>query len=1039
MNAIIDAALSRSRTVLLTLAMLLITGFYSYVMIPKESAPDVNIPIIYTSLSLRGISPEDAERLLVRPMEQELRSVEGVKEMRSSSFLGGANVVLEFEAGFDADQALSDVREKVDDAKADLPQEADDPTVHEVNLSLFPIVTIVLSGDAPERSLLKIARALKDEIESLHSVLEVNIGGDRDEQVDVIIDPLKIESYEIGTSQILQNIANFNTLVAAGSIDTGQGGFNVKVPGLFETEEDIMNMPFQVNGDATAKIRDIAEVRRTFIDPKGFAQYNGNRAISLEVKKRTGENIIETIAYTKAIVNAFTKNLPPSIHIDFYGDRSKDIKNMLDDLQNNIISAILLVMIIVVAALGLRSAGLVGISIPGSFLTGIFVLYAMGLTMNTVVLFSLILSVGMLVDGAIVLTEYADVKLREGHSPFHAYGMAAKRMAWPIIASTATTLAAFLPLLFWPGVVGEFMKFMPITLLATLSASLFMALIFVPVLGKTFTKHYQIPENDKGKKDIFDIVSVHYKRILSRALRYPGKIVGAAFISLIFVWTLYANIGKGVEFFPDIEPELAVLQIHGQGNFSVHEKKALVDEIESIVLKIKEEKGEIEAVYTRSGELGESDTAKDVIGTIQLRFSDWKQRRPAGEILKEIVELSKSSSGIKVDSHKMDEGPPAGSPIAIQLKSKDKKAIKEMADRIIAKLNTIDGLRNIDDGFNIAGIEWELNVDRSQAVKFGLDIAAVGDFIQLITNGTELTTFRPDNSDDEIKVVVRYPEKYRNISQLNNIRISTPNGNIPIVNFVERSAQPKVGVIEKTDSMLSQDIKADVEEGILANDKIIEIQEWLNQIEIPDNVMVSFKGEDEEQKKAAAFLSKAFLIALFLITIILVTQFNRFYSAFLILTAVIMSTVGVFIGLLITGQPFGIVMSGIGVIALAGIVVNNNIVLIDTFDKEMLSAKNAREAILNTGHQRLRPVLLTTITTILGLMPMVLQVNIDFINRIVDVGAPSTQWWVQLATSITFGLTFSTILTLIVTPCLLMVRANVQEKKKQATDLKAHS
>lgn len=1037
MNAIIDAAINRSRTVLLTLAMLLITGLYSYISIPKESSPDINIPIIYVSLELRGISPEDAERLLIRPVEQKLRSVEGVKEMRSTGFLGGANVQLEFEAGFDADQALDDVREKVDEVKPELPEEAEEPTVHEVNLSLFPIITVVLSGSAPERTLLRLARNLRDEIESLSSVLEVDIGGDRDEQVEVIVDPMRVESYQIGSSQILNNIRNFNTLVAAGSIDTGQGGFNIKVPGLFEKEEDVMNMPFQVSGDATARIKDIAEVRRTFVDPLGFAFYNGERAITLEVKKRTGENVIQTIEDTRAIVNRVSKHWPSTVKVDFYGDRSKDIRTMLTDLQNNVISAILLVMIVVVAALGLRSAGLVGISIPGSFLTGILVIYSMGLTVNIVVLFSLILSVGMLVDGAIVLTEYADVKLHQGHTPSEAYSMAAKRMAWPITASTATTLAAFCPLLFWPGVLGEFMKFMPITLLATLSASLLMALIFVPVLGKTFTRTTPNFDDDKGKFDFFDYVTKYYVRVLDKCLNHANYIVLGAVVLLISIFIIYGKYGKGSELFPETEPDLAVVQVHARGNFSVHEKKQLVAEIEKIVLKKREETGEIEAAYSRSGELGENDAAEDIIGTIQVRFGDWKSRRTAAEILQEIVELAKAYPGLKVDAQKMDEGPPVGKPIEILLSSPDNKMREKVAQMIVKKLSSMEGVQNIEDGSNIPGIEWELTVDRAQAVKFGVDIAFVGNFIQMITNGAELTTFRPDNSNDEISIVARYPEKYRNIRQLDNVRISTPDGNIPIGNFVTKTAKPKVGLITRTDGARSQTVKADVQEGILANEKLLEVQEWLKKQDIPPSVNIKFKGEDEEQKKAAAFLSKAFLIAVFLITIILVTQFNRFYSAFLILTAVIMSTIGVFIGLLLTGQPFGIVMSGVGVIALAGIVVNNNIVLIDTFDKEMLRAKTQREAIMETGKQRLRPVLLTTITTILGLMPMVLQINIDFINRVVDVGAPSTQWWVQLSTSIVFGLTFATILTLIVTPCLLMLRSNASDFRDKRRALKA--
>ena len=1033
MNALIDAAFLRSRTVLLTLVMLLIFGLYAYINIPKESDPDINIPIIYVAMDLRGISPEDAERLLIRPVEQKLRSVEGVKEMRATGFLGGANVVLEFEAGFDADTALDDVREKVDEAKPDLPEAADDPTVHEVNLSLFPIITVILSGTAPERTLLKLARDLQDEIEAHPSVLEVNIGGDRDEQVDVIIDPLRVESYQLGNSQILSNLSDFNTLVAAGSIDTGQGGFNVKVPGLFETEEDIANMPLQVNGDAVVRFRDIADIRRTFVDPTGFAQYNGQRAISLEVKKRTGENIIETIEDTKKIVREMTQNWPKNVVVDFYGDRSEPIRTMLSDLQNNVISAILLVMIVVVAALGLRSAGLVGMAIPGSFLTGILVIYTIGLTVNVVVLFSLILSVGMLVDGAIVLTEYADRKMHNGFTPKEAYRAAAKRMAWPITASTATTLAAFLPLLFWPGLMGEFMRFMPITLIATLSASLTMALIFVPVLGAALSKKNQ--KIEKPEKDIFENITKKYIQLLKFTLRHPGKVVLAAFSSLILIYTLYGAFGRGVELFPDIEPDFAILQIHARGNFSVHEKKELVDEVEKIVLALNQETKELEGIYARAGELGQNEGSEDIIGSIQIRFGDWKTRRKADAILDDIIARSESLPGIQIEAQKLQGGPPTGKPIQIEIASRYPEKLQPVANKIIDMFHEVGDIINIEDGANVPGIEWEVIVDRTQAVKFDTTISFIGSSIQLITNGTEISSFRPDNSNDEITIVARFPEKYRTINQLDSIRITTNKGNVPISNFVEKTAKPKVGTIHRTDGFRTQTIKADVKEGILPNDKIVALSQMIAQSGIisPD-IQIKFKGEDEEQKKAGDFLSKAFLIAMFLIMIILVTQFNSFYNGFLILSAVIMSTVGVLIGLLITNQPFGIVMSGVGVIALAGIVVNNNIVLIDTYDQELKSGKSNFEAIIATGTQRLRPVLLTTITTILGLMPMVLQVNINFITREVDFGSPSTQWWVQLSTGIAYGLSFATILTLIVTPCLLMLKSHAHDWKERQKD-----
>ena len=483
MNAVIDAAMGRARTVLTALVLILIAGAYAYVTVPKEAEPDIQIPVLYVNAGHEGISPADAERLLVKPLEQVLRNSEGVEEMRSTSFLGGANIVLEFEAGFDVDLALADVREKVDLAKPELPEDADEPTVHEINLSLFPVLVVTLSGDLPERALLGLARDLQDDIEGISSVLKAQIAGDRDEVVEIVIDPLVMESYNLDAGDIIDAVSRSNRVVAAGAMDTGRGRFAVRLPGLFESFEDILNMPVKVSRNAVVRLGDVGVLRPTFKDPEGFARINGRPAIGLEVTKRTGENIIETIEEVRAAVERARRNWPAEVVVTYSQDKSANIRTMLADLQNNVITAVLLVMIVIVGALGLRSAGMVGIAIPGSFLAGILALAAFGLTINIVVLFSLILAVGMLVDGSIVVTEYADRKMTEGHGRKSAYGLAAKRMAWPIITATATTLVAFLPLMFWPGVVGEFMKYLPITLVATLSASLLMALVFVPTLG----------------------------------------------------------------------------------------------------------------------------------------------------------------------------------------------------------------------------------------------------------------------------------------------------------------------------------------------------------------------------------------------------------------------------------------------------------------------------------------------------------------------------------------------------------------------------
>ncbi len=1035
MNALIDAALHYSRTVLTTLVLVLIAGVAAYLTIPKEADPDINIPIIYVFMKHDGISPEDSERLLVRPMEQELRSIEGVKEMRSTAAEGYASVLLEFEAGFNADKAKADVREKVDVAKKDLPEETEDPEVNEVNVGLFPVLVVTLSGNVPERALISLARNLQDDLEGLPGVLSADIAGERDEVLEMLVDPSKLESYNLSQQDLINAVRLNNRLVAAGALDTGKGRFSVKVPGLFRTALDVMELPIKVSGDGVVTLGDVTSPRRTFKDPESYARLNGTPSIALEIRKRLGENIIETIDSVRRAVAEKQARWPPNVTVTFSQDKSKDIRTMLTDLQNNVISAILLVMIVVVAALGLRTAALVGLAIPSSFLIGILYLYIFGFTINMVVLFSLILAVGMLVDGAIVVTEFADRKMTEGLDRREAYAQAAKRMAWPIIASTATTLAAFMPLLFWPGVVGEFMKFLPLTLITTLTGSLLMALIFVPTLGAIFGKPGTA--NNASLKAL--TVSEHadvtrlggftgvYARTLTRVLRHPLKLVLATVALLAGVQYYYANHGNGVEFFPSVDPDSSLILVHARGNLSLNEKDALVREVENRVLQL----NDFDAVYTRSGKPARSqEQSEDVIGVINLSFKNWQSRRPANVVLDDIRRRTADLAGITVEARKPDVGPPTGKDIRIQLSSRSPEALARETARVRKKLESMANIVDVEDSRPIPGIEWRLKVDRPQAGRFGADVVAIGKTVQLVTNGIKVGAYRPDNSDDEIDIRMRFPSSERTIDQLDRLRVQTRDGLVPISNFVTREAKPKVGTIRRVDGKRVLIVQANVlgngpnGERVLVNDKVQELAAWFQSAALDPRVTVEFKGQDEEQKKASAFLIKAFAVAMFIMAIILVTQFNSFYHAFLILTAVIMSTIGVMIGLIVTGQPFGIVMTGIGVIALAGIVVNNNIVLIDTYAYLKRQGLAPLDAIVRTGAQRLRPVLLTTVTTIFGLLPMMLQTNIDFVSREVTIGAPSTQWWVQLSTAVVFGLTFATVLTLVVTPCMLAIGAN---------------
>ena len=1031
--SIIGAAFGYSRTVLAVLLFILIAGSIAYQDIPKESEPDIDIPIIYVTMSHEGISPEDAERLLIRPMEQELKSIEGIKEMRSTGYEGGANVLLEFDAGFDSDAALRDVREGVDLAKGNLPMATDDPEVHEVNFSLFPVVVVILSGVAPDRALYRLARELKDEIEGIGQVLEVNIAGNRSEVVEVIVDPLRLESYGLDPALAAATVKSSNMLVAAGVQDTGKGRFSIKVPGLFESIRDIADLPVVVDGDAVVSVRDIAEVRRTFRDPTSFARVNGKTAVALEVSKRSGENVIETIEQVRAVVNnkqtQWPQTLRETVEVSYSQDRSDQIRTMLNDLQNSVISAVILVMVVVISTLGVRSGLLVGIAIPGSFLTALLTLFLLDVSLNIVVLFSLILAVGMLVDGAIVVVEFADRKLSEGLPRRRAYLQASGRMAAPIIASTATTLAAFLPLVFWPGVVGEFMKFLPMTVLIMLIASLLMALIFVPTVGSLIGKKTTISERaqrallagEHGELDNVDGFTGRYLSLLKGAVKRPGSVLISAVGVLIGVFLLYGTIGPGVEFFPDVEPDNAQIQVRARGNLSISEQDEIMRAVERRVLDV----GGIRTFYTHVGADKNNEEAEDIVGSVSLEFADWRLRPRASEIFQTLDRKLQDLSGVIIDLRKEEGGPSVGKPLQLQLSSVYPELLEAAASQVRTRFDGMAGLNSIEDSRPLPGIDWTLVVDRTQAAKYGIDISGIGNTIQMTTGGYKIGEYRPDDSEDEIDIRVRFPTIDRTVTGLNAVRINTASGAVPVSNFVKREARQKTGMLSRVDGLRVVTVKADVDEGILADDKLRELQDWLKQSPLDSRIQVDFKGEDEEQAKAQTFLGKAFLVALFLMALILVTQFNSFYQAALILFAVVMSTVGVLIGLIATQSPFGIVMNGIGVIALAGIVVNNNIVLIDTYARLRETVKDPVEAVLRTGVQRLRPVLLTTATTVLGLMPMVFGINIDFFSREVTQGAPSTQWWTQLSTSIVFGLSFATILTLVVTPSALVLQANV--------------
>ncbi|MFQ3230777.1 efflux RND transporter permease subunit [Reinekea sp.] len=1037
MVSIINGSLNRTRTVLLFFTLILVMGAFALVSIPKEAQPDVTVPFVYVSTGLEGISPEDADRLLVRPLEQELNSLEGLKEISSTASEGHASIMLEFEIGVNIDDALVDVRDGVDKVKSKLPADADDPSVNEVNLALFPVINISLSGDIDERVLFKVAVDLQERLEATSGILEATIAGKRDEVAEIIIDPALMASYNISHAELFTLVSKNNQLVTAGNLDTGAGRFSFKVPGLIETEKDILDLPVKIDGDVVVHFRDIAQGQRTYKDADSISRVNGQPAVTLEVKKRVGENIIATIDQAKAIVETVSPNWPEGVKVTYTQDNSVMIKQQLNDLFNSVLTSTILVFVIIVWFLGVRSAVLVGIAIPASFLATMLVLQTLGITLNIVVLFALILSVGMLVDGAIVVTEYADRRMSEGADRRSAYREAATRMAWPIIASTATTLAVFMPLLFMPGIAGEFMGYLPKTVIITLLASLVMALIAVPAIGFVIGKPLPTTKRQQQTMDAIDHGDFSeipgflgkYVRFIGFLLPRPWIAIGLVAVLIAIIVGLFVARSPDVEFFPEIDADFGSIVVRARGNLSLAERDDLVKQVEKNLLTL----DTIKTVTTKVNAIPLRDYTEDTIGVMQLEFIDWSPDRPrTGVITEQALDAASLVPGIVAESKAAAMGPTTGIDIQLQLFSDDLVALNEAVETVVSRLQTNEKIKEVSDNRPLDGLEWRIDVDREAASRFGTDLQTVGSSIQMITNGLKIGSYRPSDADDEVEIRARYPFNGRDLDKIDNLTITVRGQQLPISNFIERNAQNKQGDLFRTEGKLTLDIeanvKADYQVPAVINELAAELTELYKSGAIPENVVFRFVGDQQEQQEMGAFMGKAFGVAFFMMIIILVTQFNSFFQTALILSSVALSTVGVLVGIIITGSNFGIMMSGVGIIALAGIVVNNNIVLIDTFNVIRKQGVEPIQAALMTCAQRLRPVLLTTATTILGLVPMVFQLTIDLMGKEISVGAPSAQWWTQLSTAIAGGLLFATVLTLVLTPCLLILGERFRRK-----------
>ena len=1172
MTGIVDWAASRARMVIAFIMLSILAGTISYISLPKEGEPDIEIPALFVTVPFPGISAEDSEKLLVKVMETELSDLDGLKEIGGTAAENFAGVALEFEFGWDKTQIMADVRDAMDKAEADFPDGAEKYTINEINFSEFPIIIVNLTGDVPERTMTRYAKQLQDRLEGLEPVLEAGIAGSRDEMVEVVIDPLRLEAYNVTAGELINAVQNNNLLIAAGEVRSESGTFSVKIPSSFDDTRDIYTLPIKTNGDRQVTLGDLAQINLTFEDRIGTARFNGENTVALQVVKRKGFNIIDTADLVRTTVadeaSRWPERLQASVEVGTSNDQSRIVGSMVSQLEGSVLTAIALVMIVVLATLGIRPALLVGFAIPTSFLLCFAMLAIMGITISNIVMFGLILAVGMLVDGAIVVVEYADRRIDEGAGPMTAYVDAAKRMFWPVVSSTATTLCAFLPMLFWPGVAGQFMGMLPVTLIFVLSASLLVALVYLPVMGGVTGRLEQwfdtwisriaggfwlwhvllfpvaagaaalasggVPQILEGVMALFagmDMSAIlgsvipalitgfamlvgvavlaglglagvvalllgimaAFRRLSNGASWARGKVlprraekVTGGYHRSPFGWVIhsivanpvmplvacctvfvivgstlvyYMNNNNGTEFFVESEPEQAIVYVRGRGNLSIEQKDDLVRQVEDVVLA---QRG-VQTAFAFAGDggldnnTGGAQPPLDTIGQVQFETTPWDERPNTREpwlfglierevkdasadgdvIIDELTAKLSQIPGIKVEILGQTGGPGAAKPVHLRLKGDDWELLQEATAKVRARFERTAGLVLIEDTLPLPGIDWQIDVDVQRAGRFGADVATVGAMVQLVTRGIMLDTMRVPSSDEEIEIRVRLPEQYRVLSTLDTLKVRTADGLVPLSNFITRQPTPKLAQIDRVGQQRYFDVKADVADGLTTsvtaadgtvsevpinpNERIAVLTEWLETGTLPAGISYEWTGDQEDQAESGAFLQQAFLGALGLMFIILLAQFNSVYNAALVLVAVVLSTTGVLVGMLVMGQTFSIIMTGTGIVALAGIVVNNNIVLIDTY-QEYSRYMPRIEAIVRTAETRIRPVLLTTLTTMAGLTPMMFGLSLDFIGGGATLNSPTALWWIQLATAVVFGLGVATLLTLVFTPAMLALR-----------------
>jgi multidrug efflux pump len=1053
-------------------------GGYSYMVLPRESTPDITIPHVFVQTDYRGVSAGDIETGITINIEKKLKGLDRVKKIKSVSSEGLSQIDVEFIPGTEIDEVLSKVKDKVDEAKGDLPSDLEnDPSVFEVNFSELPIVVYALSGTCGPRCLKKIADDLKDDIEAITGVLEVEVTGGLDREIRIEVDPDKLAYYKIPITAFQPAVAGENQNTSGGAITLGQGRYQLRVPGEFQSPEEIFGLVVATHDGYPIYLKDVARVVDGVKEETSRSRLDGINSVNIAVKKRIGENIIEISDNIEAVIARSQPAWPRDTRITKLMDRANEIRNMVADLENNIISGLLLVVVVLFFVLGFRNAILVSLAIPFSMLLSFSILQAIGITLNNVVLFSLTLALGMLVDNAIVIVENIYRYMEQGVPKIQSAMKATGEVAWPVIGSTMTTLAAFFPMVFWPGIMGEFMKYLPITLIVTLFSSLFVAMVVNPALCSIFmkvrgqaairteTSADAVAEGGEKPIQIKGVILETYTRMLVGALRHKLAVLGiacAVLVLLIQAWMLAVGLERPVEFFPAIDPKSVYINVDPPEGADLDYIDQVLKHVELAVLgadqnpdrpmaeryaeayqpKMHKKAGDepfeamgdinnLEHVYAKAiqGSSGVSFDA-NLPNHIGIQFVDFQDRlSPTAADVETLRQRMRGITGARITVDEQEEGPPTGAPINIEISGSDFNMLGSIAKQIKTVVEKIPFVEDVRDDYVEGLPSVVVNIDRQRAALFGLSTSDIGFALKTAYNGLDITTYY--EGDEDFDIVVTLGDDDRRVTDvLQKLMMPTPSGQIvPLTTLASIEYAGSIGDIVRINHDRVVTVKANVDEtkipGAVAR---TQAEALLQELQLPPGYHATFTGENEFQKESEAFLSRAFVVAVFLIFLIMVTLFNSVTQPIIILTSVILSLGGAFLGLTVISSPFGIIMSGVGIISLAGVVVNNAIVLIDYTNKLRARGLALTDAVVAAGATRLRPVLLTAVTTILGLIPMVTGISYDFHIMAISWSSESTQWWRTMAIVVIFGLMVATLLTLIVVPTLYALIESTKER-----------